>query len=108
MFGHSSHCWEFGRGLAIGTSCRATNLVSVALLKGMSLLEAKVLGKRVGGLHGLTEGTPEGTEGMVELGVARARSYGNIRIGRSGATMWKIVSKETTFKGVSITPEELG
>ena len=37
---------------------------------------------------------------MVELGVvARARSYGNARIGRSGATMWKIISKETTFKG---------
>ena len=87
---HSSHsCWGFGRGLAIATSRRATNLVSVTFLEGVSLLEAKVLGKRVGGLVG-------STEGMVKLG---ARSNGNARIGRSGATMWKIVSTETAFKG---------
>ena len=67
-------------------------MFSVALLDGMGLLETKVLGKRVGGLEGSTGRT-------VELEVARARSYGDTRIGRSGATMWKIVSKETTFKG---------
>ena len=68
-------------------------MFSVALLDGMGLLETKVLGKRVGGLEGSTELL------TVELGVTRARSYGDTRIGRSGATMWKIVSKETTFKG---------
>jgi hypothetical protein len=77
---HSSHaCWGFGGGSAIGTSCRATNLVSVVLLEGAGLFEAKVLGMRVGGLE--------------------ARSNGNTQMGNSGATMWKIVSAETIFKG---------
>jgi hypothetical protein len=86
---HSSHaCWGLVRG---STSRRATNLCPVAFLQGVSLLEAKVLRERVGGL------VVSSTEGTVELG---ARSSGNARIGRrSGATMWKIVSQETTFKG---------
>ena len=75
-------------------SCsRATDLVSVALLKGMSLLEAKVPGKRVGG--------PEGsTIGLEKIGVARTRSNGDTLIGRSGATsMRNIVSTGMNFKG---------
>jgi hypothetical protein len=78
-------------------------LVSVALLEGAGLLEAKAHGKRVGGLEGLTKV-------MVKLGVAGARSNDDTWIGRSGAAMcWKIVDVETTFKGGEHhTPKELG
>ena len=72
------------------------------------LLEAVALGQRVGGLEGRRRSTICDKVLVVALLVAsstegRARghgsAFGNARIGRSGATMWEIVSKVTTSRG---------
>jgi hypothetical protein len=55
---HSSQsCWGLVWGSTMGTSHRAINGLPLApVLLGVGLVEAKVPGKRVGGLAGFTEG----------------------------------------------------